>query len=135
MRNIEAQREALPVRRLYEADVVEPLRELQRARVQIAREEYQERKRQIVESGLSIEERLEAGREALSGMRRSVTTTYRELRPQPFGEWLQEREEQRERASSRVQRREQSVEQEQARERSSVRAEELVQSEGLDLGR
>jgi len=135
VRNIEAQREALPLRRLYEADVAEPLRELQRARVQIAREEYQERKREIVDSALSIEERLEAGRDALREMRRSVTAAYRELRPQPFGEWLQEREGRRGSASSSAQWQEQSVKREQARERSFVQAEELVRSQGLDLGR
>lgn len=135
VRNIEAQREALPLRRLYGAEVAEPLRELQRARVQIAREEYQERKKEIVESALSIEKRLEAGRDALREMRRSVTTAYREFRPQPFGEWLQDREERREGASSRAQTQGQSVEREQARERSFVRAEELVQTEGHDLGR
>ena len=135
VRNIEAQREALPLRRLYEADVAEPLRELQRARVQIAREEYQEGKREIVDSALSIEERLEAGRDALREMRRSVTAAYRELRPQPFGEWLQDREEPRERAGPWAQRPEQSVEREQTMERSFVRAEELVQSGGPDLER
>ena len=104
VRNIEAQRAALPLRRLYEADVVEPSRAIQLERVQQAREEYRERQREIAESGLSIEERLEAGRHALKQMRRSVTAAYRELRPQPFWEWLQEREERREQASPAVER-------------------------------
>ena len=104
VRNIEAQREALALRRLAESE-------------------------------LSIEERLEAGREALRGMRRSVTTAYRELRPQPFGESLQEREERRGRTSARAQGQEQSVARDQARERSFVQAQELVQCEGRDLGR
>lgn len=81
-----------------EADVVEPSRAIRLERVQQAREEYRERQREIAESVLSIEERLEAGRHALKQMRRSVTAAYRELRPQPFGEWLQEREERREQA-------------------------------------
>lgn len=131
VQNIEAQREALPLRRVYEADVVEPLRALQLERVDQAREAYQERKREIAESGLSIEERLEAGRDALRAMRTAVTTAYRELRPQPFGEWLQEREEGRERARPSVDRRE---EQEQAvhRERGEFsQAEEMSHGQGL----
>ena len=91
VRNIEAQREALPLRRVYEADVVEPLRALQLDRVDQAREVYQERKGEIALSGLSMENRLEDGRDALRAMRTAVPA-YRELRPQLFGEWLQERE-------------------------------------------
>ena len=141
VQNIEAQREALPLRRLYEADVVEPLRALQVERVGQAREAYRERKSEIAESGLSMEDRLEAGRDALCAMRTAVTAAYRELRPQPFGEWLQEREERRERARPSVDRRE---EQEQAihRERGErglggefSQAEEMSQGQGLDRER
>ncbi|MDE2482039.1 MAG: AAA family ATPase [bacterium] len=113
VRNIEAQREALPLRLVYEADVVEPLRALQADRVDRAREAYQERKREITESALSIEDRLEAGRGALREMRSAVTAAYRELRPQPFGEWLHEREELRERARSMHERRNEDQQQEQ----------------------
>ena len=128
--NIEAQRDALPLRRLYEADVAEPLRGLQLARVQHAREEYQERKREIAEAGLSMEERLEAGCDGLRAMQTAVMAAYRELRPQPFGEWLRDREERRESAGTWAQPQEQSVEREQATERSFVQAEDLVQSDG-----
>jgi hypothetical protein len=93
VRNIEALHQALPLRRDYEAEVAEPLRALQLDRVQLARELYRERKRSIAESKVTLEERLDAGRAALREMRRSVTQAYRELSPQPFGEWLREREE------------------------------------------
>lgn len=135
VQNIEAQREALPLRRVYEADVVEPLRALQLDRAGQAREAYQERKREIAESGLSMEERLEAGRDSLRAMRTAVTAAYRELRPQPFGDWLQEREERRERVRPFVFRRE---EQEQTihRERCEFsQAEGLAEEAGLGHGR
>ena len=115
VRNIEAQREALPLRRLYEADISEPLRAVQQTHVQQAREEYQKRKKEILESALSIESRLEARRDALRDMRKSVVATYRELRPQSFGEWLQKREEQRDRTmrgSHRQREEEQTIRQE-----------------------
>lgn len=112
----------MPLRRVYEAEVVEPLRALQQERVREAREAYQERKHDIETSSLPLEQRLEARRDSLREMRKSITNAYRELRPQAFGEWLQDREERRERASSRAQRQEQSVEREEARERSFVRA-------------
>lgn len=141
VQNIEAQREALPLRRVYEADVVEPLRALQLDRVDRAREAYQERKGEIAESGLSMEKRLEAGREALRTMRTAVTAAYRELRPQPFGQWLQEREERRERVWSSGDRREgpeQTVHRER-HERSADsefwHAEGLAQEAGLSHGR
>ena len=134
VQNIEAQREALPLRRVYEADVVEPLRALQLDRVDQAREAYRERKREIAESGLSMEDRLEAGRDALRAMRTAVTAAYRELRPQPFGEWLQEREERRERVRPSVDRREeqeQTVHRERAMGGEFSQAEEMPQGQGL----
>ncbi len=91
VQNIDAHREALPLRRIYEADVVEPLRALQLDRVDQAREAYQARKGEMSESGLSMEDRLEAGQDALRAMRSAVTAACRELRPQPFGDWLRER--------------------------------------------
>lgn len=135
VRNIEAQRDALPQRRLYEAEVAEPLRALQFERVEQARDTYRERKREIAESGLSLEERLEAGRNALRDMRSAVAAAYRELRPQPFGEWQREREEQRERGGSSARPPGQSHEQEQAREQPFVQAQELGVGEGLGIGR
>ncbi len=130
--NLEAQRQGLPMRRLYEAEVVEPLRALQLERIGRARESYHERKREIEASEDSLEERLDARRDALREMRSALTTAYRELRPQPFGKWLQGREEQRKGSSTREQ--ERSVEHEH-RERSFVGAEELVRNEHIDLGR
>ncbi len=94
--NIEAQREALPLRRLYEADIAEPLRALQVERVQELREAYQKRKREIAESDLPREERLQAGRTALRSMRSSILGAYRGFKPHLLGEWLTKRREQRE---------------------------------------
>jgi len=133
--NIEAQRQALPMRRLYEAEVVEPLRALQVERVSQAREAYHERKRDIEASAVSMEERLDARRDALREMRSAVTAAYRELRPQPFGKWLQDREERHEHSRPSTRRQERSVEREQSREQSFVRAEEWARSEHLDLRR
>lgn len=131
VRNIEAQRDALPLRRLYEADVVEPLRALQLQRVAGVREAYQEHKREIADSGLSLEERLERGRDALRRMRAEVIAVYRDLRPQPFGEWLRERDDQGKRAD----RRGHSQQHEQARERPFSQAEEASQSSEHEMGR
>lgn len=134
VQNIEAQREALPLRRIYEADVVEPLRALQLDRVDQAREAYQERKGEIAESGILIEDRLEAGRDALRAMRTAVTAAYRELRPQPFGEWFQEREARRERVRpsvTRTEAQEQTVRRERAMGGEFSQAEEMSQGRGL----
>jgi hypothetical protein len=133
--NIEAQRQALPMRRLYEADVVEPLRALQVERVSQAREAYHERKSDIEASAVSMEERLGARRNALREMRSAVTAAYRELRSQPFGKWLQEREERHEHSRSSTRRQERSVERDQSREQSFTRAEGLARPEHLDRGR
>src|SRR6185312_14518823 len=54
VRNIDAQREAAPLRRLYEADVVEPMRAIQSERIDRAREAYQERNREIAGLALAI---------------------------------------------------------------------------------
>jgi hypothetical protein len=92
VRNIEAQREAAPVRRLYEADIVEPLRAIQAANTARSREVYQQRNFEIGVSALSIEAKLDARREALRSMRKTLAIIYREIRPQAFGDWLKERE-------------------------------------------
>lgn len=97
VRNMEAQHEATPLRRLYDADVVEPLRAIQVERIDHARENYRLRKDDIATSPLSVEERLDASGQALRDMRRSVAMIYRQLEPQPFGQWLQERDELRDR--------------------------------------
>ena len=83
VQNMEARSQALPLRRVYEAEIVEPLRTLQLQCVDEARDAYRERKREIAESGVSIEERLDASRDALRAMRTTVIAAYRELRPQP----------------------------------------------------
>ncbi len=98
VRNIEAQRGATPLRIAYEAEVVEPIRAVLEDRVEAVRATYRECKREIAGSTLSIEERLDATREALRVMRKAVATTYRDLKPQPFGEWLHDREDAQERA-------------------------------------
>ena len=97
VRNIDAQREAAPLRHIYEDEIAEPLRALQRERIDRARDAYRQREREIASSP-SIEAKLDARREALRLMRKSVAAIYRELRPQAFGEWLQEREDSRDRA-------------------------------------
>jgi hypothetical protein len=131
--NIEAQRQALPMRLLYEADVVEPLRALQVERISQARAAYHERKSDIEASAFSMEELLDARRDALRDMRSAVTAAYRELRPQPFGEWLQDREERHLHSRPSTRKQERSVKREQSQEQSFARAEQLAQSESLDL--
>lgn len=131
VRNIEAQRDALPLRRLYEADVVEPLRALQFERITRARDAYQEHKREIAESELSLEERLERGRDALRHMRAEVIAAYGDAHPQPFGEWLQDRDDQ----SKQAVRSGHSRRHEQARERPFTQAEEASQSSEHEMGR
>jgi hypothetical protein len=123
------------MRRLYEADIVEPLHALQVERVKQAREAYHERTRDIDASADSMEACLDARRDALYEMRCAVTAAYRELRPQPFGKWLQDREDRHEQSSPSARRKEQSVEREQSREQSFARAEELALLEHLDLRR
>jgi hypothetical protein len=120
--NIEAQREAAPLRRVYEAEVVEPMRAVLNDRIDAARETYRERKREIADSELSIEERLNAGRDALRAMRKVVATTYRDLKPQAFGEWLHDHEEARERMrEAELLRNQRSRDQDQSQEQSNER--------------
>jgi hypothetical protein len=138
VRNMEAQRDAVAPRRLYEAEVVEPLRALQLERVDKAREVYRERKRELAESGLSIEERLEAGRDALRKMRTTVAAAYQELRPQAFGAWLQEREQRRQRVRPSVDRpkaQEQTIQRERTTSGDFSRLDEASQSHGLQRER
>jgi hypothetical protein len=123
----------LDKQRLYEADVIEPLHTLQVERVNEAREAYHERKRDIEASAVSMEERLDGRREALREMRSAITAAYRELRPQPFGEWLQDREERHVHSRPSTRQQERSVKREHSREQSFARAEQLAQSENLDL--
>ena len=48
----------------------------------------------------SVSRRLESGKEALRAIRNGILGVYRELEPQPFAEWLEERDE-REQARQR----------------------------------
>jgi hypothetical protein len=98
-----------------------------------AREAYHEHKRDIEASALSMEERLDGRREALREMRSAITAAYRELRPQPFGEWLQNREERHIHPRPSTRQQERSVKREQSRDQSFARAEQLAQPENLDL--
>lgn len=81
-----------------------------------ARDEYRLAKENIGKSTLSMDEKLDAGRDALRERRRSITAIYRDLKPQSFGEWLREWEQVRERercrtrATGQDQRREQPLE-------------------------
>lgn len=118
VRNIEAQREALPLRRLYEAEVAEPIQAVRADRVQALRDEYQMRKQEIAGSGLSMEERLEAGKEALRDMRGAILSVYRELKPQPFGDWLAGRQDRVRGQHERRPDREHEQERDQSRERA-----------------
>ncbi len=128
IRNIEAQREAAAPRRLYEADVVEPVRAIQADRVRKARDEYRRANEEIAHSTFSIEEKLDAGREALRSMRRSIASVYRDLRPQPFAEWLRDRELSRDRAAQVGEEKERRQAQRQRREHES-RFDSLVELE------
>jgi hypothetical protein len=97
VRNIEAQREAAPVRRLYDSEIVDPIRLIQAQRVDRAREDYRRAREDIARSTLSIERKLESHRQVLRSMRTAIIAAYREAQPQPFAEWLREREDQRDR--------------------------------------
>ena len=139
--NLEARSQALPLRRVYEAEIVEPLRALQLDRVEKARDSYRERKNEIAELGASLENKLDAGRDALRAMRTTVIAAYRELRPQPFGEWLRDREERRERSRPSVDRREgqeQTIQRDRREQSVSgefSRAERMAQDPGLSRER
>lgn len=143
VRNIESQREALPMRRLYEAEIAEPLRAIQAERVEEAREAYRHRKHEIAESNMLMEDRLEASKDALRAMRSSVLSIYREHKPQPFGEWLAERQARREqvrrqRDRDQEQRQEHDRGRERHRERGDgefSRAEALLREDGPSLER
>ena len=133
VRNIEAQREAAPLRRLYEADVVEPLRVIQSERIDRIRETYGLRNEQIPKATLSVEERLDSSRQALRQLRREIAAVYRHLKPQPFGQWLQERDEVRQRTRPTSDRHyelhQQRYEQNQALDRAAMRRGEFTQAE------
>ncbi len=60
-------------------------------------------------------------------MRKVVTTVYRELGPQPFGEWLQERDEARQRARAARDRFDERA-QAQGQERAQARHERAEES-------
>ncbi len=138
VRNIESQREAMSMRRLYEAEVAEPLRALNAERVEHVREAYRQRKDEIAASDMSMEDRLEGGRDALRAMRSSILGIYRNHKPQPFGEWLEEWQERRERVQPSVDRgetQEQSVPREREIGGEFSRAEEASQSSGLGYER
>ena len=86
--NIEAQRHSATLRRAYDAEVVEPLQELQRRRLEEAREEYGRRKIAIAASNCPPEERLDARCAALSAFRKRAAAIYRKCKPQSFSAWL-----------------------------------------------
>ena len=67
--------------------------------MQQARDEYRGRKREIVSSSFAVEEKLDAGRDALRSMRKAAATIFRETKAQPFGEWLHDQEDVRDRAA------------------------------------
>lgn len=138
VRNIESQHEAMPMRRLYEAEVAEPLRALYAERVAHVREAYRQRKQEIAASDMSMEDRLESGRDALRAMRSSILGIYREHKPEPFGEWLEEWQERREHVQPFVDRgetQEQTIHREREIGGEFSRAEEASQSEGLQRER
>lgn len=95
----------------------------------------------MAESGLSMEDRPEASRDALRAMRTEIVAAYRDLRPQPFGVWLLDRDEARERMpvpAASAQEQGQTVGQELAHHRGQgefSQAEELAQAPEQGLGR
>jgi hypothetical protein len=97
VQNIEAQREAAPLRRIYDAEIVEPVRAVQSAEIKTIRQAYVDRKHEIAASAASMEERLEAQYQALRSMRKEMAQIFKAHQPEPFGEWLHARERARER--------------------------------------
>ena len=83
----------------------EPLRAMQVARIEEALKAYNVRKREIAASFLLMDARLDASRDALREFRIAALAAYRELRPEPFGKWLGERDERQDEVRSRSGRR------------------------------
>lgn len=81
-----------------------------------------------------MEDRLESGRDALRAMRSSILGIYRVHKPQPFGEWLEDWQERRERVRPSVDRgetQEQTIHREREIGGEFSRAEEVSQGSGL----
>ncbi len=92
--NIMQQREALndPMRRRYDAEVVEPFRAERAARMKDVRAVYDARKQEITRTGLDLSERLDASRSALGNFRQAVQEVHAETLPPGYSAWLRERE-------------------------------------------
>ncbi len=119
VQNIEAQGEAAnsPLRRIYEAEIKEPADALRKKRVDVLRDAYAERKNEIAsEATLSLIDRLEAEKTALSEMRKEISEVYKETQPQKYITWLDEHETARNKARAIEQEREQQRKVEQQRE-------------------
>ncbi|HET9394205.1 MAG TPA: AAA family ATPase [Candidatus Rubrimentiphilum sp.] len=140
--NQEQQRQAEPMRRLYDAEVVEPTRALREERVREIREAYAGRKREIAEDKeLQMAARLEQEKKALKELRSEIRRAYTEIQPTlSFGEFLEEREQARQAARAIEQQREAKRVREQARAQQIDRKQptithEIEKEHGFELSR
>lgn len=123
VQNMEAQREAAtsPLRRIYDHDVREPALADRAERIADLRKTYAIQKKIIEsEAGLSLTQRLEKQREALSSFRSAAGEIYKATQPRPYLDWLHEHEGKHERAHEISQTREAKRAKEQQRDVKST---------------
>jgi hypothetical protein len=92
---LERQRESesSPLRREWQTDVVELLREQRALRMRDLREAYGRSKAFIADDGVfSLSDRLERGREAARVFRKTIMQIHAATKPPTFTNWLKERE-------------------------------------------
>lgn len=94
VRKIERQRDAesSPLRRTWQAEVVEPMRAERDRRVLAVRSVYDARKKEIALSHAPLGERLDLGRTALCEFRSAVQDVHRSTKAPTYAAWLRERE-------------------------------------------
>lgn len=136
--NMEAQREAAnsPLRKIYDAHVREPALAVRAERLAELRTTYDARKREIAANpSLTIAQRLDAEKAALSEFRSAAAETYKATQPQSYLAWLDQREASHERARGIVQRHEMIRESEQGLDREHAqdkRAHETTKEIGYE---
>lgn len=107
VRNIEAQREAAPLRRVYDAEIAEPARAQREGAVATERASYRARLQAIAgDPTLSLTDRFVQQDAALRDFRATTLGVYRAAAPTPFGSWLASRDAAHSRAREIRQRRE-----------------------------
>jgi hypothetical protein len=93
VRNIEAQRAAEPLRRIYDAEVAEPARAAREAQIAAERAVYRERLAAIAaEPNLDAEALHDAKRDALRAFRSGAMEAHHASKPAGFSEWLVDRQ-------------------------------------------